>query len=150
MTTHRRFGGLVLAALGLALASCGPKNERSPADAAQAPANMAPAPAETASAKPQAIGDCVQTRVASTGPRLEGVPDSGSSIQYENGMSQVDYDVLPGIVHSQTGDDVRLCLVSVPQNCPPGDDRGRVYSATNARTGETWSAPDSQHSCGGA
>ncbi len=106
--------------------------------------------AEAASAKPRAIGDCVQTRVASTGPRLEGAPNSGSSIQYENGMSQVEYDVLPGIVHSQIGDDVRLCLVSVPENCPPGDDRGRIYSATNARTNETWSASDSQHSCGGA
>lgn len=145
MTAHRRFGGLVLAALGLALAGCGPKGE-----SASAPAITAPAPAETALAKPQAIGDCVQTRVASTGPRLEGVPDSGSSIQYENGMSQVEYDVLPGIVHSQPGDDVRVCLVSVPQDCPAGDDRGRIYAATNARTGETWSAPDSQHSCGGA
>lgn len=150
MTAHRRFGGLVLAALGLALTGCGPKGESAPADVAQAPAITAPAPAEIASAKPQAIGDCVQTRVASTGPRLEGVPDSGSSIQYENGMSQVEYDVLPGIVHSQAGDDVRLCLVSVPQDCPAGDDRGRIYAATNARTGETWSAPDSQHSCGGA
>lgn len=150
MVTLWRFGCLALMASGLALWGCGPAGQSTPADAPKAPAVSAPALAEVASAKPRAIGDCVQTRVASTGPRLEGAPNSGSSIQYENGMSQVEYDVLPGIVHSQIGDDVRLCLVSVPENCPPGDDRGRIYSATNARTSETWSAPDSQHSCGGA
>ena len=26
----------------------------------------------------------------------------------------------------------------------------KVYRATNLRTGESWEAPDSQHSCGGA
>ena len=134
----------------LVLSACGPSGESAPADAAKAPAAPPPAVAEAALARPQAIGDCVQTRVVSTGPRLEGAPDSGSSIQYENGMSQVEYDVLPGIVHARIGDEVRLCLVSVPENCPPGDDRGRIYSATNARTGESWTAPDSQHSCGGA
>ena len=39
---------------------------------------------------------------------------------------------------------------SVPENCPPGDDRGKIYKATNLRTNESWEAPDSQHSCGGA
>ena len=109
------------------------------------------APAETvASAAPANVGDCVETTVTLVGPRLEGVPDSGSGIEYANGLSQVEYDVLPGIAHSQVGDPVRLCLVSVPENCPPGDDRGRVYAGTNLRTNETWSAPDSQHMCGGA
>jgi hypothetical protein len=45
---------------------------------------------------------------------------------------------------------VRVCLVSVPQNCPPGDDRGKVYSVLNHRTHETWSEGDSEHECGGA
>ena len=104
----------------------------------------------TKSAIPTQVGECAKTKVASTGPRLEGAPDSGSSIQYANGLSQVDYDVVPGITNSRPGDEVSVCLVSIPTDCPPGDNRGRVYEATNLRTRETWKAPDSQHSCGGA
>jgi hypothetical protein len=116
-----------------------------------APVSDAAAPAEEiASAAPANVGDCVETTVTLVGPRLEGVPDSGSGIEYANGLAQVEYDVIPGIANSQVGDAVRLCLVSVPENCPPGDDRGRVYAGTNLRTNETWSAPDSQHMCGGA
>ncbi len=109
------------------------------------------APAEEQqSAAPVNVGDCVQTTVTVVGPRLEGAPDSGSSVTYANGLYQVSYDVVPAIANSQAGDEVRLCLASVPENCPPGDNRGRVYDATNLRTNETWSAPDSQHMCGGA
>ena len=81
--------------------------------------------------------------------RLED-PGTGSAISYENGVVQVSYDASPEIHRSQIGDAVEFCLVSVPQNCPPGDDRGKIYRATNLRTGERWEAPDSQHSCGGA
>lgn len=144
MTWHFRSTAAAAVMLCFALASCGPQN------AEQAEAPTAP-PAETvATAAPANVGDCVDTTVTLVGPRLEGVADSGSAIQYENGLAQVDYDAVPGIDHSQAGDAVQLCLVSIPENCPPGDNRGRVYAATNARTGETWSAPDSQHSCGGA
>jgi hypothetical protein len=45
---------------------------------------------------------------------------------------------------------VRICLVSLPQNCPPGDTRGRIYKTTNLRTRQSWTLPDSEHSCGGA
>lgn len=100
--------------------------------------------------RPERVGECVVTTVKQTGPRLEGAPDSGSFISYANGLAQVDYDVLPGIAESRAGDQVRLCLVSIPEGCPAGDTRGRVYSATNMRTGKSWSAPDSQHMCGGA
>lgn len=96
------------------------------------------------------VGACVDTTVRLTGPRLEGVADSGSTVIYANGVSQVTYDVTPGITNSQIGDAVHLCLVSVSQNCPPGDERGKVYSAINNRTHESWTAPDSEHSCGGA
>lgn len=133
---------LVLATC-VAIAGCGQSGVSAPA--------TTEAPAEAvASAAPANVGDCIETTVTLVGPRLEGVPDSGSGIEYANGLSQVEYDVLPGIAHSQVGDPVRLCLVSVPENCPPGDDRGRVYAGTNLRTNETWSAPDSQHMCGGA
>jgi hypothetical protein len=98
---------------------------------------------------PTQIGECSQTTIEDIGYRL-GDPDSGSAISYANGGVQVSYDTIPEIHRSQIGDPVRLCLVSVPEDCPPGDDRGKVYSATNLRTGESWEAPDSQHSCGGA
>lgn len=115
-----------------------------------------PAHSNTASVPPQTshrganVGDCIDVTVGSVGSRLQGMPNSGSAILYTDGMSQVSYDAIPGIDHSKAGDSVHLCLVSVPQHCPPGDDRGKVYAATNARTGETWSAPDSEHACGGA
>ncbi len=98
---------------------------------------------------PTEIGACSETTIADIGYRL-GDPDSGSAIGYANGGVQVSYDTIPEIHRSRVGDAVRLCLVSVPEDCPPGDDRGKVYSATNLRTGESWEAPDSQHSCGGA
>ena len=43
-----------------------------------------------------------------------------------------------------------MCLTSIPKHCPPGDDRGRKYTATNLRTRGSWSMADSQHMCGGA
>lgn len=139
--SFRNFAVAALSAC-LALGACGPNGAGEP--------QPAPATTEAASAAPANVGECVETVVTLVGPRLEGVPDSGSAVEYANGLSQVDYAAVPGIDHSTVGDAVRLCLVSVPENCPPGDDRGRVYEATNLRTNETWTAPDSQHMCGGA
>jgi hypothetical protein len=102
-----------------------------------------------AEALPTEIGECSETTIEDIGYRL-GDPDSGSAISYANGGGQVSYDTIPEIHRSRIGDPVRLCLVSLPEDCPPGDDRGKVYSATNLRTGESWEAADSQHSCGGA
>ena len=99
---------------------------------------------------PTEVGQCTQTTVKTVGTRLDNTPGSGSAIEYADGGTQVSYDQVPGIDHSQAGDSIKLCLVSLPQDCPPGDDRGKVYAATNLRTGETWSEPDSEHSCGGA
>jgi hypothetical protein len=81
--------------------------------------------------------------------RLEN-PDSGSVVQYANGLIQISYDVISAVHRSHVGDKVKIRLVSIPKKCPPGDDRGKIYRATNLRTGESWEAPDSQHSCGGA
>lgn len=104
----------------------------------------------------QVVGGCTTTTVSRIGTRLsEGingpdVPGSGSLISYANGGHQVSYETVPGIERSRVGDKVLLCFVSIPRSCPPGDDRGKMYTAKNLRTGETWSLPDSQHSCGGA
>ena len=112
---------------------------------------LSPAGWQTADAAelPAEVGVCSETTITEIGYRL-GDPDSGSAISYANGGVQISYDTIPEIHRSQVGDAVKLCLVSVPEDCPPGDDRGKIYRATNLRTGETWEAPDSQHSCGGA
>ena len=84
------------------------------------------------------------------GSRLEGVPDSGSAISYENGGVQVSYDELPGLKGSRVSDRVRLCLVSIPEDCPPGDDRGRAYRAKNLRTGKKLGSVGTRSTCAAA
>jgi hypothetical protein len=99
---------------------------------------------------PKHVGQCVKTRIKSIETRLENAPDSGSAVSFENGGYQVSYDTVPAIVHSKAGDPARMCLVSIPKNCPKGDDRGRVYRTTNLRTHKSWKLMDSEHMCGGA
>jgi len=48
------------------------------------------------------------------------------------------------------GAKVELCLLEFPTDCPPGDDRGKVYSLLNYRTGFKDDVVDSWHLCGGA
>jgi hypothetical protein len=98
---------------------------------------------------PIEIGACSETTIADIGYRL-GEPDTGSAISYDNGGGA-------GLLRHHPGDPSfrgRRCGAAlsgiVPEDCPPGDDRGKIYRATNLRTGESWEAPDSQHSCGGA
>ena len=98
---------------------------------------------------PTEIGACTETLIKEVTTRL-GTPDSGTVVQYANGPIQISYGTIAPATRSKTGDKVNVCLVSVPENCPPGDDRGKIYKATNLRTNESWEAPDSQHSCGGA
>ena len=116
----------------------------------QSSSSSQPGSSAESAALPTTVGQCSVTTVASIGSRLVGAPDSGSAISYANGGAQVSYDVAASVQDWRVGDQVRLCLVSVPANCPPGDNRGKIYSATNMRTGETWQAPDSEHMCGGA
>ncbi len=154
----RVIAGMFAISAALALVACEEHNApaSSAASAGQAAAAAQPAapPGEQEAANtggaPAKVGDCVMTTVQVVGTRLDGVAGSGSAIEYANGIAQVSYDQVPGIDSSRTGDEVKLCLVSLPQNCPPGDDRGKIYSGTNTRTGQTWSEPDSEHSCGGA
>ena len=105
---------------------------------------------------PTVVGQCDGTIISQIGTRLTdgstGNPilGTGSAIWYADGGRQISYNTIQGVTDSQVGDRVNLCLVSVPTNCPPGDNRGRVYQATNLRTGGSWEAPDAEHSCGGA
>lgn len=106
---------------------------------------------------PSRVGDCVTTAVAEVTPRIDNGQtltmedfDSGTAISFTNGGFQVSYEREGALLGSRKGDPIRMCLVSIPRNCPSGDNRGRVYSTTNLRTQQTWSLPDSQHDCGGA
>jgi uncharacterized protein len=106
---------------------------------------------------PIKVGECGATRIARIVPRLgsDEPPvstdfDSGTTVEFENGGHQVSYQREEAILNSKPGDKVLMCLIAVPHECPPGDDRGRVYTSTNLRTQQSWSLPDSQHSCGGA
>lgn len=105
---------------------------------------------------PGQVGQCSDTTISKIGQRLEDgttgrpVPGSGSAVNFANRGYQVSYDEVPAIQHSRRGDRVRMCLVKLPEDCPKGDDRGRVYTTTNLRTNESWTLPDSEHSCGGA
>ena len=103
-------------------------------------------------ALPGREGACVVTRIGAVGARLEGDTtfESGTSVGFANGGMQVAYDKIFPIIQSHEGDPVLMCLTSIPKHCPPGDDRGRMYTTTNLRTHKTWSLPDSQHRCGGA
>jgi hypothetical protein len=106
---------------------------------------------------PTQVGQCSDTFIQHIGTRLEDgqtgqpIPDSGTSVNLTNGVYLVSYDDVPVLSQgSQPGDKVKLCLLSIPQNCPPGDNRGRVYSLMNYRTKGHVEMPDSEHSCGGA
>ena len=113
-------------------------------------------PGTSGDSLPTEIGNCTATTVSKVGTRLmdggtgEEIAGSGSAINYSDGGYQVSYDEISGINNSKIGDNVFLCLISIPTNCPKGDNRGKVYAATNLRTGETWQAQDSEHGCGGA
>jgi hypothetical protein len=105
---------------------------------------------------PTQVGQCSATTIAKIGTRLvdgttnQPIPGSGSAVNFANGGYQVSYDTLPAITASRVGDPVTMCLISIPQNCPPGDARGKMYKTTNRRTHGSWTLPDSEHSCGGA
>ena len=101
----------------------------------------------------RAVGQCEVTRIDFIGARLtpvEGEAPQGTSIGYANGVWQVSYNREQSILRSQVSDPVRVCLASVPKDCPSGDARGREYSVENLRTRAKWKLPDASHSCGGA
>lgn len=96
------------------------------------------------------VGKCHDTSIKKSGYRFDGIQDSGSAVRYNDGRNMVDYSVSMAVLGWKAGDPIRLCVVSLPQNCPPGDYRGSTYRATNLRTGTVWETANSQHSCGGA
>ena len=55
------------------------------------------------------------------------VPGSGTTIKFKTGLVLVDYDTPNTVERQGPGDRVQVCLVAVPDGCPPGDDRGKGY-----------------------
>jgi hypothetical protein len=111
-----------------------------------------------AKAMPKHVGECSITKIASISPRFgeelkpptDELDSSGTAISYANTGYQVSYSYIPAIAQSHIGDEVLVCLVSIPKNRPPGDERGKIYSATNLNTTGSWLLTDAQHGCGGA
>lgn len=103
---------------------------------------------------PNRPGQCVHTRIRAVTTRF-GEPveyenaDQGTAIQYENGAYGVSYG-REGLYGVEAGHDIILCLVSIPRDCPSGDDRGRMYLGYDLQGSLQWLLPDSQHRCGGA
>jgi hypothetical protein len=105
---------------------------------------------------PKRLGSCAKSSIKSIEPRIidsvknRPVPGSGSAVRFANDGYQVAYAMVPAIEQSKKGDRVRICLVSIPHNCPRGDERGRVYKTINLRTNKAWALPDAPRTCGGA
>lgn len=109
-----------------------------------------PFSAQAADKMPVKIGDCARTTITEIGNRLGHTPGSGSLVMFALGFFQVDYDQIPEVDQSKVGDPVRVCLVELPGDCPPGDERGKIYKTVNLRTHKSWTMADSSHMCGGA
>jgi hypothetical protein len=119
-------------------------------------AGVALSTAASARGVPVREGECARSMITSIGERLvdartnQPIALSGSSVDFANGLNQVGYDELPTIAQSRIGDPVMICLVQLPKHCPAGDDRGHIFTTTNLRTLESWTLPNSEHTCGGA
>jgi hypothetical protein len=96
------------------------------------------------------VGECSNTTITEIGTRLQGDPDSGSWVGFENGSTQVSYDAVEGIQKSREGDPVRMCVVAVEEGCPKDRDPLREFQTTNLRTQRSWTLGNHSHSCRGA
>jgi hypothetical protein len=99
---------------------------------------------------PLTVGQCSKTTISNIGTRLENSAESGTSLEFSNGLFLVDYNTLPEAVASRPGDTVTICLASKTKDCPPDDDRGKKYSVINLRTEGSFIMSNSSHGCGGA
>ena len=120
------------------------------------PSNAAP--------PPKSIGTCADSFVQSK--RFRMVPSPGDP-DYTRTSDDFGKEVFISLtngtgIYSGDGDDfilssnfaaghkVKVCLESLPENCPPGDNRGKGYSFYDYLTGARVTGVDSWHMCGGA
>lgn len=97
-------------------------------------------------------GSAIQQVSGRLGGQIGAPGANGSIVSFVNGGYNVSYDDVGAIKNSPAGDHVLVCLMYIPDpdKCLPGDLRGRIYTVTNLRTLESWTLPDSQHTCDGA
>lgn len=122
------------------------------AQAAKVPVNKDITPNDPLPVRVLDCGGAIITKISDRFGNMAPNEDSGSTVELNNGGYSVDYGLVPAIKNSKVGQHVLVCLVYIPDpdQCPPGDLRGRVYTVTNLTTLESWTLPDSQHGCGGA
>jgi hypothetical protein len=115
---------------------------------------------------PAAAASCVQTKITKTEWYFANTPGSGYVVIFASnlGVSSfkndrakiVDRYSAAGstISKARAGDVVKLCLTQVPvagNGCNPSkDDRGRMYSAYDARLKAQFTGANDDHACGGA
>ena len=123
-------------------------------------------PSKIAKNFPKKVGECVDSVIDDKTTRFEGaVPgDTGGevSISFQNGIILyiTKVDALSSSENADKymystkdfakGDRVKLCLTELPKDCPPGDDRGKIYLVQNYKNKKKFSGVDAWHMCGGA
>ena len=96
------------------------------------------APARASDPAPTVPGQCIATTITTLSHRFDDDPSSGSFVEYATGTIGVEYDEIPEVGRAKVGDKVELCLVSLPEDCPAGDERGSAlayYPEANVLTG---------------
>lgn len=99
------------------------------------------------------VGTCYSARITSLWTHSGGhrrYPYAGTQVEFDIGLTQVEYSYVGAVARSRVGDAVRVCVHDLPEDCPGYDLRGIGYRATNLRTDERWVMGDSQHVCRGA
>lgn len=117
-------------------------------------------------ALPKKPGDCMDSTLLGKATRFEGAVagQAGGEV-----FVQVTKDIhlyvqtVPNFPASESidaymystpdfvkGDKISLCLLELPRDCPPGDERGKIYSVTNIKNNKSFVGIDAWHICGGA
>lgn len=117
-----------------------------------------------AATPPRVVGTCSDSFVQSKRFRMVPSPGDGDYVRNNDDFGkEVFIKLTNGIgIYSGEGDEfalsnnfaaghkIKACLESLPQNCPPGDSRGKGYSFYDYITGARVTGVDAWHMCGGA
>lgn len=110
-------------------------------------------PLQAAAQGSSVIGSCYDSEVRNVRFRLESSLDgtldrnSGSAIEFRDGLYLVGYESVPGVHRSKIGDRVHICLVARERDCEPGFEATRTYRVRNSRTQETFTMSNSTKAC---
>jgi uncharacterized protein len=104
---------------------------------------------------PKEVGQCASTRIKALTTRFSPTitpenAEEGTAVEFDNGLHLISYERESALAGAAVGNRVVVCLMSIPHDCPKGDERGRLYLGLNLDTNTQIALPDSQHLCGGA